>query len=140
MINTGHKVHRNFLGLTCERVVGDPIRNNLSAGRTQKFSVLYSVLVKTRLMPSPCRRVPQMTSQNACKIQNPSASISLSHFARSQMSENWLQTCIYRSTRRVTGFSVAILPLPLDNGGTRKYLRKRRGLRTEGYTFTSLPL
>jgi hypothetical protein len=61
-----------FLGLTCERVVGNLIRNNFSAGRTQKFSVLYSALVKN---PAEriflCRRVPRMTSQNTCRHKTP---------------------------------------------------------------------
>jgi hypothetical protein len=47
-----------FLGLTSERVVGNLIRNNFSAGQTQKLSVLYSVLVKNPVEPiSLCRRV-----------------------------------------------------------------------------------
>jgi hypothetical protein len=38
--------------------------------------------------------------------------------------------CFYRSTGRVSGFSVLIVPLPSDSGGTRKYLRKKTDLRT----------
>jgi hypothetical protein len=35
----------------------------------------------------------------------------------------------------MTSFSVVILPLPHDSGGTRKYLWKRRDICTEGYAF-----
>ncbi len=61
-----------FLGLTCERVVGNLIRNNFYACRTQKFSVLYSVLVKNPVERiSLCRRVRRMTSEHTCRYKTP---------------------------------------------------------------------
>jgi hypothetical protein len=43
-----------------------------------------------------------------------------------------LYTTLALFVLRVSGFSVVILPLPRDNGGTRKSLWKRKDLRTEG--------